>query len=74
METEQICWELLYDTEAETIRMPEPNVEKAMHLLVDPSLDYGREDIDYKFLEQYMGQPTVLVDRDAINALHLGSH
>ena len=55
MEVEKICWGLLYNTDKETIRMPPPKVEKALHMLADPNLDYGRRDIDYKFLEQYRG-------------------
>ena len=55
METKKICWGLLYDTEAESVAMPKPKIEKAAHLLVDPELDYGSESICHKFLEQYRG-------------------
>ena len=51
METKKICWGLLYDTTKESVEMPEPKIEKASYMLMDPELDYGRESINFKFLE-----------------------
>ena len=80
MEVEKICWGLLYNTDKETIRMPPPKVEKALHMLADPNLDYGRRDIDYKFLEQYRGNqqywtivmPAMMCTLNAADALLKG--
>ena len=35
--------------------MAQPKVEKAGYLLADVELDYARENISFKFLEQYRG-------------------
>ena len=55
METQKICWGLLYDTERELVAMPRPKIEKAAFLLADPELDAGNVNICHKFLEQYRG-------------------
>ena len=55
MEVEKLCWGLIYNTEDETVSMPEPKIEKANYILADPGLDYGNQQVPMKLLEQYRG-------------------
>ena len=55
METQKIIWGLRYDTEARTVSLPSPKLEKAHFLLWLPEFDQGNTKIPLRLVQELRG-------------------